>query len=253
MSRAALLLLALAATSGCFGARAVRRNFYVLHVDTEPGAMQPDLRGLIRVRDLNAESVYEKFQLVIRQSPWQLRYSGTNLWAVRPNVMIADLIARTMQDSQIFTAVTRELAEARPDFTLAGELQALEIYDSEDIWYAHLAMTLRLNRFDDGEQLWRFDYDERKPVGSTDFAHAVRAMSELLQLALRRAIVDLLDAVEGVGPPPEEGPGVGTFFDPEGPRPRALEPDPDAPAPTPPPPRPSGEDLDEPLIVPEGD
>ncbi len=226
--RAALLVVSFALAS-CFGAVSVQRNFFVLFVDVEPGPRQPTLRGLLRVRDLDAESVYEKFQIVIRRSPWQLRYSGTNLWAVRPNVMVADLMARSFKSASVFTAVTRDLSAGRPDFTLAGELTALEVYESDDAWYAHLSMALRLNRFDDGEQMWRFEFDERKLVGTTDMSHAVRSMSELLQLATRRAVVELLDAVEGVSDPLLPGPSVGTFFRPSGDRPDSLEANPDAP------------------------
>lgn len=219
-----MVLVVLILAGGCFGSRAVQRSFYVLHADKATGPSQSKLRGLVRVRDLDAESVYEKFQIVIRSSPWQLRYSGTNLWAVRPNVMIGDILQTTLQDAAVFGAVTRELTEARPDFTLGGDLSALEVYDSEDIWFAHLAMSLRLTRFSDGKQLWRWEFDRRKKVGSTEMAHAVRAMSELLEVALREAMVSLLDTVDGIEPPPPLEPAVGTFFEPRGRRPKTLEP-----------------------------
>lgn len=243
-------LLAAALGAGCFGARAVQRQFFVLSQEHDPGPGRARVRGLIRVRDLDAETVYEKFQIVIRQSPFQLRYSGLNLWAVRPNVMVSDIIARTLQDSGVFIAVTRDLSAARPDFTLAGELLALEVYDSDEIWYAHLAMTLRVNRFDDGQQLWRFDFDERKLVGTTEMSHAVRAMSELLQLGMRRAVVDLLDAIEGVGESGPLGPTPGAFVEPDGQRPRDLELDPARSLPPPPTPS-SAPDYSKPLVVPE--
>ena len=222
-TRSAILALLLAGLAGCFGSRAVQRSFYVLHADQDPGPAESTVQGMVRVRDLDAESVYEKFQIVIRKSPWQLRYSGTNLWAVRPAVMVADIVQSSLQESRVFDSVTRELIEARPDFTLAGELHALEVYDADEVWYAHLAMTLRLSRFRDGAQLWRYEFDERKLVGSTEMAHAVRAMSELLDLAMRRSIVDLMDTVEGVDPPPEPGPAVGRFYEPEAPRPTRLK------------------------------
>lgn len=208
-------------SSGCLGARPVQRNFFVLQIGTEP--TRGTIRGLLRVRDLDAESVYERSQVVIRQSPYQLRYSGTNLWAVRPNAMVADIIGRSFQESQVFTAVTRELTEAKPDFTLAGELVALEVYDSGDLWYAHLALSLRLSRFRDGEQLWRFEFDERKEVGTTEVAHAVRAMSELLQVAIRRSMIALVDTVRDKTEPPPSGPGPGAFYQPPGLRPVKLE------------------------------
>ncbi len=193
-----LLIVAFFFTS-CLSSRTVQRSFYVMHSTSEAAPIGTVLKGLIRVRDLNAESVYDKFQIVIRRSPWQLRYSGFHLWAVRPQAMISDIIARTLQETGVFAAVTRELSEARPDFVMSGELHAVEIYDSDDIWYAHLALSLRVSRFDDGQQLWTFDFDERKLVGDTDFAHAVRAMSELMDLAMRRAVVSLIDSAEGVG------------------------------------------------------
>lgn len=250
-----LLIGAALGASGCFGARSLQRSFYVLHAEHQPARDPATVRGLIRVRDMDAESVYEKFQIVVRQSPWQLRYSGLNLWAVRPNVMVSDIISRALQDSSVFTTVTRELSEARPDFDLAGELMALEVYDSEDVWYAHLALSLRVNRFSDGEQLWTFDFDERKPVGTTEMAHAVRAMSELLQLAMRRAVVELLDTVEGVGADVPFQPVRGSFFEPEEPRPERLvfEKGRSLPLKEEEPAEPDTPDYSEPLILPEDD
>lgn len=224
MRRILFLLGASLALGGCFGARAIQRNFYVLHAETGPGTDRSTVKGLVRVRDLDAESVYEKFQIVIRKNPWELRYSGAHLWAVRPNVMVSDIVGRTLQEAGVFSTVTRDLSEARPDFTLSGELLALEVYDADDVWFAHLALAFRITRFSDGEQLWRFELDERKPVKTTEMGHAVRAMSELLQDAMGRAILDLVEHVEEGPSSAPSGPTVGSFFEPPKPRPDELEP-----------------------------
>lgn len=193
----------LALTSGCFGARPTLRSYYVLHgqPDSESGTLRtlapersevappdaPPFRGLLRVRNLNADDVYEKFQIVVRRNPYELRYSDLHVWAVKPDNMVSDIIARSLAENGVFTAVTRELGDSRPDFTLGGELHAIEIYDSNEAWFAHLAMTLTLTRFSDGEKLWRFDFDMRKPVSTTSYAHAVRALSEVLASAMIEA------------------------------------------------------------------
>lgn len=182
--------------NACFGARTVRRNYWVLHTHSVKNALAENMGGVIRVRDLDAESVYDKFQIVVRQNPYQLCYSGVNLWAVRPNIMVADLIGRRLQEEKLFRSVTRDLSNTRPDFNLAGELRALEVYDSGKGWFAHLSLSLRINRFTDGEPIWQFTYEQQKPVEKTDMHHAVQMMSELLQQALNDAVKDLLSAAQ---------------------------------------------------------
>src|SRR5262249_27972746 len=158
--------------SGCLGARPQLRSYYVLHgtAEEKPTSGEPLFNGLVRVRNLNAEDVYDKFQIVVRRSPYELHYSDSNVWAVKPYQMVSDIVARRLVDDHVFAQATRELGETRPAFTLGGELHAIEVYDSNDLWFAHLAMSMTLTRFTDGERVWSFEYDERKPVTSTSFS-----------------------------------------------------------------------------------
>lgn len=200
MRRAAIVAgLALAFGTGCLGARSTQRNYYVMHGEArEAIAEQPVIKGLVRVRNMDTDAVYEKFQIVVRKSPYELRYSDLNVWAVKPNQMVADLIAQELETSRMFSGVTRVLIEARPNYTLAGKLHAVEVYDSEDLWYAHLEMSLYLTRFADGERVWTLEFDQRKRIDTGDFGHAARALSELLAVLMTQAIAELsaLDLAE---------------------------------------------------------
>jgi ABC-type uncharacterized transport system auxiliary subunit len=179
--------------SGCLGAVTNPRSYYVLSGDPATPPPEPMIPALVRVRNMDSDSVYEKFQIVVRRSPYELRYSEQNVWAVKPNHMVSDIIARTLLDTGAFSGVTRGLGDTRPDFVISGDLHAIEIYDSDDLWYAHLSISLRLNRFATGERLWGFSYDQRKHVPTRTFAQAVRALSELLSAAVRQAVVALID------------------------------------------------------------
>ena len=189
------------ACTGCFGAVTNVRSYFVLAGDPGTAPPEPLIPGLLRVRNMDAEATYEKFQIVVRQSPYQLRYSELNVWAVKPNQMVSDIIAKTLKDTGAFGSVTRMLGDTRPDYTMSGDLHAIEIYDSDDVWFAHLAISLRLTRWGTGDRIWSFTYDQRKHVPSKTFAHAVRALSELLSAAVRQAVTELMDLGLKQGPP----------------------------------------------------
>jgi ABC-type uncharacterized transport system auxiliary subunit len=229
-------------SAGCFGTVSDPvRHYYTLHLEPlhqHPGA--PHMPGLLRVRDLDSEAAYDRFQIVMRRSPFELSYRQRDVWAVKPGRMVSDLIARGIGDQNIFAGVTRELGERRPDYTLSGELRALEIYDSDDLWFAHLALFLQLSHSETGKILWTFTFDDRKRVPPQDFSHAVRSVSELLTDAVEKA----LDSMEHVRSPEDVSP----MDLQEAPLTRPT-------APSPPklwvPPAPPDAEPDEPILVPE--
>ena len=217
------LALFLGIGTACLSARVQPKRFYVLHGEPrDPMATFPLIRGLVRVRNLDTDRVYEKFQIVVRRSPYELGYSAENVWAVKPNEAVSDLIAAALESSATFSAVTRQLLDTRPQFVVSGTLHAVEVYDSEDLWFAHLGMSLHLSRFQDGERIWSFDFDQRKEVSRGDFGHAVRALSELLEGAMSRAIGEL--AALNIARSPRRGPASRPA-----PRPRPEPEEPDRP------------------------
>ncbi len=199
--KVALVTVWLSFLAACFGGSTKQNRYFVLHMNpsnTSPGAVIP---GLARVRNLDAESTYDKFQIVVRRNPYELSYRDTDVWAVKPNRMISDLIARRLQEYGLFSGVTRELGEQRPDYTLDGDLHAVELYDSGDRLFAHLSLSLRLARFRDGEVMWTYSFNQRREVPTLEFAHAIRILSELLDEAAGEAFTQMArlgDPVEEV-------------------------------------------------------
>lgn len=193
-----VVLLALQSSAcGLFGRAQQPRNFYVLAVDPLEKAPGRVLPGLVRVSSMDTASTYDKFQIVVRESPYQLQYSDLNVWAVKPGRMVSDAMASALRDAGSFDAVTRELGERRPDYTLAGDLNSIEVYNSGDAWFAHLAISLAFTRFSDGQVLWTYSFDRRKQVPSGDFAAAIRGMSELLSAATQEAVGQLGASLTG--------------------------------------------------------
>ncbi|RYF11484.1 MAG: hypothetical protein EOO40_03255 [Deltaproteobacteria bacterium] len=187
-----LVLLLWLGTTSCFGSVSDPvRHYYTLHLEPLRPVPMVQVQGLLRVRDLDAESAYDRFQIVMRKSPFELLYRNREVWAVKPNRMLSDLIARGIAEQEVFSGVNRELSERRPDYLLSGELHSIEIYDSGDAWYAHAAFSLQITHFETGKLLWTYHFDERKDIAPHNFALAVRAMSELITEAIEKAIVSM--------------------------------------------------------------
>jgi ABC-type uncharacterized transport system auxiliary subunit len=197
----AAIAIVFAVALGCFGARPNTRSYYVLGNEPVEPFEKPLFTGLIRVRDMDSDSIYDKFQIVLRKSPYELNYSEQNVWAVKPNKMVSDVLAQTLQATNTFAAVTRELGETRPDYLLAGDLRAIEIYDSDDTWFAHLSIVLHMTHFSTGETLWSHQFDARKQIERDNYSHAVRGISELLT----GAIIEGLDGLKGKYALPRKG------------------------------------------------
>lgn len=208
-----LFLLLLLLLPACLGGSSLPRSYYVLA--SEPLDFKhhaPALRGLVYVRNLDVDAVYEKFQIVVRNSPYELRYAEQNVWAVKPNEQMSDILAQALEHTNTFEAVTRELVTSRPQYTLSGQLNAAEIYDSNDLWFAHLSVTLSLARFSDGARVWSYEYDQRKQISSQTFAHGVRGLSELSKNVVTD-VVKQLGKLGGVAPAEDQAAEQKSPFD----------------------------------------
>ena len=185
-------------STGCFGARSIERRYYMLHPSLQnvPDADQR-LPGVVYVRDLEIDRVYDKFKLVIRKSPYVLLYSGSHAWAVRPNRMVSDILAETLSEANVFSSVSRQLAAGRPEYELSGTIRAIEAETGSDPWRAHVAIDLQLVRFDDGRILWRYAIHDAQPM-SDDLDDVPEAVSEILDRGLRRAIDDLMATADQI-------------------------------------------------------
>lgn len=185
------VLGALGVTTGCLSARSVQRNYYILHTDTVRNQPDQILGGHLYVSDLACERIYDKEQLVLRRSPYVVRYSREQLWATKPSRMISDIVAESFISRGTFSTVSRMLAEGRPTFSIGGNLRALEVRVERDPWEVRIAFDLEMVRFDDGELLWSFAYEGSRPVPVGDFDGAVEQASKLLEAGLAEAVSKL--------------------------------------------------------------
>lgn len=187
------LSVALLMLAGCF-ARVKENHYYLLdYVPTPPaerlakGAYPYSLR----VKDFDVAEAYRRNNIVYRQSPHELRFYSYELWAVKPEYLVTDMVFRHVETAKLFREVTRTLDMIEPEFVLSGQVTALEEYDNKDEWYAHLAMNMTLQNTRTRQLVWSKAWDYRKKVRQLEPVFVVRELSSLLEVIADEAVASL--------------------------------------------------------------
>lgn len=187
-----LALLAAATLTACGAPN--ERSYYTL---TYPmaDARFPEPRPVnIRVKEVDIRESYRRSELAFRPDRHELQYYSSARWSERPQKMITSLVTDQLRASNLVRQVDESLGQTAPDYTLTGEVEAIEQVLAGDVAYARLAMNWRLMRHADDAVMWTWRFDHRRPVGSADAAvtrNTVRALSEILQRAFDEGLDDL--------------------------------------------------------------
>lgn len=189
-----MLLMALCGM-GCFSTKPTAARFYYtisyqpLTIDLpESGRPYP---YTVQVNQFAVSRLYNRAQILYRYSHNEIRYYNYRNWAIRPDDMLTAMFVEHLTSAGLFSVVGTRFLDRRPDYYISGEVSALERYDSGDVWYAHLAMTLRLVDAKDGSQIWEYSFDDRRPVLQPEMVYTVNTLSDLMEMHVSRAIRQL--------------------------------------------------------------
>jgi ABC-type uncharacterized transport system auxiliary subunit len=189
-----VLLGAAMAIAVCCGTIPVKQ-YYVLNyvpLSTAGRLISTPYPFTVRLKEFEIEDAYNRSQIVYRQSPFELRYYFYKLWAVKPNKMITDMVQKHLEGLGFVSHVIRRYDEGlKPDYELSGGIEALEEYDSDQLWYAHLAVRLSLTRLSDGRVMYSRDFDNRKRIYQYSPDNVVREMSAILEFIMDQAVRDM--------------------------------------------------------------
>jgi ABC-type uncharacterized transport system auxiliary subunit len=174
------------------------KKYFLLNYTPSP--MEQRLKSgpypfVVRLKDFTIEEAYNRPQIVYRQSPFELQYYFYKVWAVKPTRMITDLVNKHLLATNLVGSIVRRFDEGvRPQYELSGMIEAIEEYDSEKIWFAHLALRFQLTRLSDGKVLYNRRFDNRKQVYQNEPENVVKEMSALMEFMCNQAMHDF-DAI----------------------------------------------------------
>lgn len=182
--------LSVIALAGC-GAVPLKQ-YYTLNYLPSPSRVRvcdSAYQCVIRLRDFDIEEAYDRPEIVYRQSPFQLQYDYYRSWAVKPSRMITDLVYKHLLTANLVSSVVRRYDEGpKPDHELSGMIEAIDEYDSQELWFAHLALRMTLTKISDGAVLFEKRFDLRKRVYEHKPENVIRELSSLLELIMTQAV-----------------------------------------------------------------
>lgn len=201
-----IFLLTLLAISGCsllFPGRAKTKDTHYYVLDYIPQATQQRVQQgpwplRVRVRSFSVTEVFRQNEIVYRENTRELNYYNYELWAVKPEFLISEMVYQHLKMVHMFRDLSKFVDLDTIDYTLSGEVTALEELDTAGIWYAHIAMSMQLQDTRTRSNVWTRNWDYRETVHEQNPAAVVKGLSVLLERIMNEAVGELDQVMLGM-------------------------------------------------------
>ena len=181
-------VLAATTLTACFGGGTSEpTRYYTLAIENIDMPSAGNSSGRLQVRKFTIEPAYQRNNIVYRESAYDFMFYDLDLWASRPEQMVAQVAAEYIEKSGIFQAVESR-ASGKPELELLGHIDAIEEIDEGSSQYARLSLRLTLQKPDADAPLWEKRFDERQSVSSREPRLVAEAISKLLGKYMEEAI-----------------------------------------------------------------
>ena len=132
----------------------------------------------LQVRKFTIEPAYQRTNIVYRESAYDFMFYDLDLWASRPEHMLAQVASEYVAQSGAFKSVETK-ATGKPDYELLGNIIAIEEVDEGSSQYARLAIQLTFKKTDSDEAIWEQTFDEKRSMGDREPRTTAETISKL--------------------------------------------------------------------------
>ena len=177
--------------------KSIRPKYYILDYRPVPRdsvlTVNPPFPYKVQVQTMKIPRTFDRVNIVVRYSAHRLDYYRYNLWAIRPQIVISDLIAKQISTYGIFQKCQREFLEERPDYEIFGTIEAIEKFDNESYTAAHLAIKLYLRTHDGYENLINYEFDREVEMPVFQMELFAKKLSDILKEEVDNFIRIMID------------------------------------------------------------
>ena len=147
----------------------------------------------LQVRKFTIEPAYQRTNIVYRESAYDFMFYDLDLWASRPEHMLAQVASEYLNKSGIFKSVETKTS-GKPDFELLGNIVAIEEVDEGSSQYARLALQLTFRKTESDAALWEKTFDEKLSISNREPRTTAETISKLFGKFMAEALQEIAAA-----------------------------------------------------------
>jgi ABC-type uncharacterized transport system auxiliary subunit len=174
-----LLLIFVACSSGQF----IQNRYYILEYfsDSENPELEQDkpVLGTVIIHDASINKPYDRDNIVVRYFGPKITYAQNDIWGVKLEEIIPDLVATRMQKYNIFKNILRDYSRSRPDYEIMINIKNLEQFHSENLNEAHIDMNMIL-RDERGNEMVRHSIKKETRLANDDVDIFVQRVNNII-------------------------------------------------------------------------
>ena len=186
-----LSAIALSLTACLGGGSNEPTRYYTLAVEniqTPSSSAYADKR--LQVRKFTIEPAYQRTNIVYRESAYDFMFYDLDLWASRPEHMMAQVASEYLNKSNMFKSVETK-PTGKPDFEFLGNIVAIEEVDEGSSQYAHLAIQLTFRKTESDQAIWEKSFDEKLSMDNREPRTTAETISKLFGKYMEEALNEI--------------------------------------------------------------
>ena len=183
-----LSALALSLTACLGGGTSEPTKYYTIAVeDIQAPSTSTFKDKRLQIRKFTIEPAYQRANIVYRESAYDFMFYDLDLWASRPEHMLAQIASEYLNKAAIFKSVETK-PTGKPDYELLGNIVAIEEIDEGSSQYARLAIQLTFRKTESDEALWEKTFDEKMSMGNREPRTTAETISKLYGKFIEEAL-----------------------------------------------------------------
>ena len=144
----------------------------------------------LQVRKFSMEPAYQRTNIVYRESAYDFMFNDLDLWASRPEHMLAQVASEYITKSGLFKSVETK-PTGKPDFEFMGNIIAIEEVDEGSSQYARLAVQLTFRKTESDQAIWEKSFDEKLSMDNREPRTTAETISKLFGKYMEEALNEI--------------------------------------------------------------
>ena len=144
----------------------------------------------LQVRKFSIEPAYQRTNIVYRESAYDFMFYDLDLWASRPEHMLAQVASEYITKSGLFKSVETK-PTGKPDFEFMGNIIAIEEVDEGSSQYARLAVQLTFRKTESDRAIWEKSFDEKLSMDNREPRTTAETISKLFGKYMEEALNEI--------------------------------------------------------------